>query len=108
MATGGASYPATGSTGDGYALAHALGHTIEPVRPSLVPLESDMPDFDFLKGLLLRNVRVRLMIDGEEAGEEFGEMSFSSRGVEGATPKRSPRRAGRSSRWATSRKRARI
>jgi predicted Rossmann fold flavoprotein len=93
LATGGASYPATGSTGDGYAMAHALGHAIEPIRPSLVPLESDMPDFDFLKGLLLRNVRVRLMVDGLEADEEFGEMSFSARGVEGAVVLRLSRKA---------------
>ena len=84
LCTGGASYPATGSTGDGYALAHALGHTIEPVRPSLVPLETSMPDREFLYGLHLRNISAKLLLDGTAVAEEFGEMSFSPRGVEGA------------------------
>lgn len=84
LCTGGASYPATGSTGDGYALAHALGHTIVPIRPSLVPLESNYAEIPYMKGLHLRNVSVKLMVDGEVAGEEFGEMSVSERGLEGA------------------------
>ena len=84
LATGGASYPATGSTGDGYAIAHEAGHEIEAVRPSLVGLETSHPDFDFMRGLLLRNVGVKLMVDGEVVEEEFGEMSFSQRGLDGA------------------------
>lgn len=84
VCTGGASYPSTGSTGDGYTLANAAGHTIEPIRPSLVPLSISLPDKDFLTGLLLRNVRVGLIVDGQRVDEEFGEMSFSSRGAEGA------------------------
>lgn len=84
IATGGASYPATGSTGDGYALANEAGHTIIPIRPSLVPLESDYAEIPFMKGLQLRNVSVKLFIDGEVAGEEFGEMGVSERGLEGA------------------------
>lgn len=84
IATGGASYPATGSTGDGYVIAHKAGHTIVPVRPSLVPLESDYSEIPYMKGLQLRNVSVKLYIDGEIAGEEFGEMSISERGLEGA------------------------
>ena len=84
---------ATGSTGDGYALAHALGHTIEPVRPSLVPLETSMPDREFLYGLHLRNISAKLLLDGTAVAEEFGEMSFSPRGVEGAVVLRMSRTA---------------
>ena len=93
LCTGGASYPATGSTGDGYALAHAAGHGIEPVRPSLVPLETSLPDRTALEGLQLRNVRVALLVDGERVTDEFGEMAFSSRGVEGAVVLRMSRQA---------------
>ena len=93
IATGGKSYPATGSTGDGYALAHAVGHAIEPIRPSLVPLETSLPDRAALEGLQLRNVRVALLVDGERVTDEFGEMVFSSRGVEGAVVLRMSRRA---------------
>ena len=93
LCTGGASYPATGSTGDGYALAHALGHTIESVRPSLVPLETSMPDREFLYGLHLRNISAKLLLDGTAVAEEFGEMSFSPRGVEGAVVLRMSRTA---------------
>lgn len=93
ISTGGASYPATGSTGDGYAFAHEAGHEIEPVRPSLVPLETSLQDKEFLTGLLLRNVNVGLLVDGERVAEEFGEMSFSSRGAEGAVVLRLSRMA---------------
>lgn len=93
LCTGGASYPATGSTGDGYALAHAVGHAIEPVRPSLVPLETSLPEPEFLYGLHLRNIAARLLIDGATAAEEFGEMSFSPRGMEGAVVLRMSRTA---------------
>ena len=93
ICTGGASYPATGSTGDGYALAHKLGHNIEPIRPSLVPLETQLEEKNILSGLQLRNVAVRLLVDGESVAEEFGEMSFSIRGVEGAVILRMSRKA---------------
>ena len=84
VCTGGVSYPATGSTGDGYLFAHKLGHRIEAVRPSLVPLESATPLARSLTGLQLRNVTARLLVDGEVRQEEFGEMEFTTRGVEGA------------------------
>lgn len=84
IATGGVSYPATGSTGDGYDFAAATGHSIEPVRPSLVPLETTYAHLHELKGLTLRNVNVQMFVDNELAGEEFGEVSFSDRGIEGA------------------------
>lgn len=93
ICTGGASYPATGSTGDGYAMAHALGHAVVPVRPSLVPLETSHPDRVQFAGLHLRNVRVALLIDHRQVAEEFGEMAFSSRGVEGPVVLRLSRRA---------------
>ena len=93
IATGGMSYPATGSTGDGYALAHALGHRIEPVRPSLVPLESPSRFMQQLKGLALKNVSVRLVIDNETVQEEFGEMEFTGSGVGGPVVLKLSRRA---------------
>ncbi len=84
IATGGISYPATGSTGDGYAFAADLGHSIIPIRPSLTPLITDHPQIDRLAGILLRNTNAQLWIDCELHREEFGEISFSDRGVEGA------------------------
>ncbi len=93
VATGGASYPATGSEGDGYGLAHRVGHTIVPVRPSLVALRSSHPKFAELNGLRLKNVKVFLLIDGESIAEEFGETEFSPRGLDGAAILRLSRRA---------------
>lgn len=84
ICTGGVSYPATGSTGDGYGFAYDLGHSIEEVRPSLVALVSNSRLAKNLNGVKLKNVAVKLLADGETAGEEFGEMEFGSRGVEGA------------------------
>lgn len=84
VATGGVSYAATGSTGDGYRFAEATGHRIEPIRPSLVPLETSYAHFRELRGLTLRNVSVQLAVDGQTVGEEFGEVFFSDRGIEGA------------------------
>ena len=84
VATGGVSYPATGSTGDGYIFADRLGHTIEAVRPSLTPLRTSHPQRKYLDGLLLKNVSAKLYVDNEVVCEEFGEMGFSERGIEGA------------------------
>ena len=64
VATGGVSYPATGSTGDGYLFADKLGHTVTEVRPSLTPLRTSHPQRKYLDGLLLRNVRAQLVVDG--------------------------------------------
>ncbi len=83
LATGGVSYPATGSTGDGYGFAADLGHTIEPLRPSLTPLISDHPQMQRLEGILLRNTNAQLWVDCEMVREEFGEINFSDRGIEG-------------------------
>lgn len=93
LTTGGVSYPATGSTGDGYTLAADLGHTIEPLRPSLTPLKTTHPQMKHLEGLLLRNVRATLYVDGESVREEFGEIGFSERGIEGAVALRVSRDA---------------
>ncbi len=83
VATGGASYPATGSTGDGYRLAQAVGHTIVPVRPALVPLETVGDVAPRLQGLSLRNVTVRVWANGKKQAEAFGEMLFTHFGVSG-------------------------
>lgn len=93
IATGGVSYPGTGSTGDGYDFADSVGHTIEEVRPSLTPLRTSHPQRKYLDGLLLKNINAKLYIDGELAREEFGEISFSERGIEGAVALRVSRDA---------------
>lgn len=93
IATGGISYPRTGSTGDGYIFADALGHNIEDVRPSLTALVTSHPQAQYIQDVLLRNTNVQLVIDGEIAGEEFGEISFSDRGIEGAATLRLSRDA---------------
>lgn len=83
LAVGGASYPGTGSTGDGYEMAKKLGHTIVPLRPSLVPLETEEEWVKDLQGLSLRNVRVTLLANNEKVQEMFGEMMFTHFGVTG-------------------------
>ncbi len=82
LATGGKTYPGTGSTGDGYALASALGHTIEPLFPTLTAL---MPvDYDRrLERVELRNVRLDLYIEDVLRRSEEGELLFSNLGIEG-------------------------
>lgn len=93
IATGGVSYPGTGSTGDGYLFADRLGHKIEEVRPSLTPLRTSHPQKKFLDGLLLKNVQAQLFVEDELVREEFGELSFSDRGIEGAVALRVSRDA---------------
>ncbi|MEA3338809.1 MAG: NAD(P)/FAD-dependent oxidoreductase [Chloroflexota bacterium] len=83
IATGGASYPGTGSTGDGYLLAKAVGHTIVPIRPALVPLETAGDVAPRLQGLSLRNVTARLLVEGKKQAELFGEMLFTHFGLSG-------------------------
>ena len=83
LCTGGLSYPATGSAGDGYALAAALGHTIVPARASLVPLESPADYCAQLSGLAPRNVDVTVLEDGKKLYTERGEMLFAHFGVTG-------------------------
>lgn len=83
LAAGGASYPGTGSDGGGAKLAQKTGHSIVPLKPSLVPLESDYPYVDDLQGLSLRNVEGSLWGNGKKLGSEFGEMLFTHFGVSG-------------------------
>ena len=83
VATGGASYPGTGSTGDGYDWARALGHTVVPIRPALVPLETAGETAGRLQGLSLRNVHLAAYGDGKVLGDLFGEMVFTHFGVSG-------------------------
>lgn len=83
MATGGKSYPATGSTGDGYRFAERLGHTIIEPRPSLVPLVSPNKCCKEMQGLSLRNVAVDFYIDAKKVYSDFGEMMFTHFGVTG-------------------------
>ena len=86
LATGGASYPATGSTGDGYGLAKELGHTIVEPQGSLVPLETAGDDCQRMQGLALRNVAVKLLNPkGKAVYQDFGEMLFTHFGVSGPT-----------------------
>ncbi|MEN6625050.1 MAG: NAD(P)/FAD-dependent oxidoreductase [Candidatus Sumerlaeia bacterium] len=82
LATGGASYPGTGSTGDGYRLAAAAGHSVVPIRPALVPLETAEATGE-MAGLTLKNVGVRLLVGGKKRRDVFGEMCFTEFGVAG-------------------------
>ena len=84
LATGGASYPLTGSTGDGYAMAEKVGHTIVPPQPSLVPLETAGEDCRRMQGLSLRNVAIRVKNQKKKViYAEQGEMLFTHFGVTG-------------------------
>ena len=84
IATGGASYPLTGSTGDGYRFARELGHTVTPLIPSLVPLECKEPDCAEMQGFTLKNVTLRLLDrDGKQLFSDLGEMMFTHFGVTG-------------------------
>lgn len=83
LATGGKSYSATGSTGDGYELARQVGHKIEKPIPALVPVETKGSVAQTLQGLNLRNVNAVVWIDGKKAGDAFGEMIFTHFGLSG-------------------------
>jgi len=83
LATGGNSYPATGSNGEGYELARKAGHSIESIRPALVPLETEGTVASRLQGLTLKNVKANVWLNGKKAGEDFGEMIFTHFGLSG-------------------------
>ena len=86
LATGGLSYPTTGSTGDGYEMAKALGHTVTAPEGSLVPLETAGQDCPDMQGLSLRNVGVKLMGEKNKViYKDFGELLFTHFGVSGPT-----------------------
>jgi predicted Rossmann fold flavoprotein len=91
VATGGLSYPATGATGDGFRMAAETGHTITPLRPSLVALTVAHPSLP--EPVTLRNVSVALRVDGSLVDEEFGEMIFSGATVDGPVVLRLSQRA---------------
>lgn len=83
VATGGLSYPGTGSTGDGYKLAKQVGHTVTELKPSLVGLVSDDGFCKELQGLSLRNVQLTAYEDNKEIFSDFGEMLFTHNGISG-------------------------
>ncbi|NLK34632.1 MAG: NAD(P)/FAD-dependent oxidoreductase [Gracilibacteraceae bacterium] len=83
ICTGGLSYPQTGSTGDGYAVAEKAGHTIIEPKPSLVPLVSEDTFIKELQGLSLKNVSIKASADGKLLYEDFGEMLFTHYGLSG-------------------------
>ena len=86
LATGGVSYPTTGSTGDGYRLAESLGHTVVEPQGSLVPLETAGTDCPEMQGLSLRNVAVKLVnTKGKVLYKDFGELLFTHFGISGPT-----------------------
>lgn len=83
IATGGKSYPATGSTGDGYILASQVGHTITDIRPSLVPIVTEESWVKDLMGLSLRNVELSIIAKNKVQATMFGEMMFTHFGITG-------------------------
>lgn len=83
VATGGLSYPATGSTGDGFQFAKAVGHTVTETSPALVPFLAAESDVKELQGLSLKNIEASVKKDGRVIYREFGEMLFTHFGVSG-------------------------
>lgn len=84
IATGGVSYPKTGSTGDGHKFGIRFGHSIKALKPFLIPLESPDKDAKDLMGLSLKNINLKLLTEeGKVLGEEFGEMIFTHFGISG-------------------------
>ena len=83
IATGGLSYPTTGSTGDGYRFAKAEGHTVTELSPALVPFETKESVVKDLQGLSLRNIHVSILKGSKSLYEDFGEMLFTHYGVSG-------------------------
>lgn len=83
VATGGLSYPSTGSTGDGYAWAKKAGHKITALSPALVPFETEGDRAGMLQGLALKNIRVSIRNGKRELYQDFGEMLFTHFGVSG-------------------------
>ncbi len=85
VATGGMSYPLTGSDGDGYAFARELGHTVCPLKPSLVPMESKGRMCAYLQGVSLKNIGFKIVDtrSGKTVFDDFGEMMFAHFGITG-------------------------
>ena len=103
LATGGASYPTTGSTGDGYKFARSLGHTIVEPQGSLVPLETAGTDAPDMQGLALKNVAVKLLNPkGKAVYKDFGEMLFTHFGISGPTVLSASAHIGKGDGWKLS------
>lgn len=83
ICTGGRSYPATGSTGDGYALAEKSGHKVTGIFPALVPLTTEGTIAEKLMGLGLKNVKASVWVNGKKKKEDFGEVMFAHYGLTG-------------------------
>ncbi|HKK32321.1 MAG TPA: NAD(P)/FAD-dependent oxidoreductase [Desulfomicrobiaceae bacterium] len=83
LACGGASYPATGSTGDGYSLARDIGHTVIPPLPGLVPLNTAGPTAQAMQGVTMDDAGIMLRVDGKKRGEARGGLLFTHFGVSG-------------------------
>ena len=83
LACGGLSYPSTGSTGDGFRMAEALGHTVTPLRPALVPLNAQCPGLAELQGLSLKNVALHAVFGKKQRFAEQGELLFTHFGISG-------------------------
>ena len=83
LATGGKSYPRTGSTGDGYTFAQQAGHTITELFPALVPIRTRETWPKLASGCNLRNIRLHVILDGKEIDDRFGEMEFTNFGISG-------------------------
>ncbi|MGZ6226088.1 MAG: NAD(P)/FAD-dependent oxidoreductase [Syntrophales bacterium] len=85
VAAGGMSYPKTGSSGDGYKLARQCGHSIAPLTPGLVALESDEPFLEELQGITLKDISLSVFVDGKKKASEKGDILFTHFGVSGPT-----------------------
>jgi len=85
VAAGGMSYPKTGSSGDGYKLARQCGHSIVPLTPGLVALESDEPFLQEVQGITLKDISVSVFVDGKRKVSEKGDLLFTHFGVSGPT-----------------------
>lgn len=85
LASGGMSYPKTGSDGYGYKLAEQAGHSVITPRPSLCPLVTEEKWVSKAQGLTLRNISMKLIVDNKTVYEDFGELSFTADGIGGAT-----------------------
>lgn len=88
IATGGMSYPGTGSTGDGYELAKECGHTITQIKPSLTAMtvtDESLEICQELQGLTLKNVAIKVLENGKKVYDDFGEMLFTHFGISGPT-----------------------
>lgn len=83
IATGGLSYASTGSTGDGYNFAKKLGHTVTTLKPSLVPFNLKGAEYKELQGLALKNVELKIDINGKKVSKDFGELLFTHFGLSG-------------------------